>query len=116
MSTVNELFAPKFMTGDRADRWRSRTRWPRARAPTACATCRVEAVARCIGLPDERLCRACITGDYPTPTGEQLYQLALRNHANGDADGRTYDRPNEPLVCSVTDARPDLRFVRARDG
>ena len=63
----------------------------------------LEAVARCIGLPAERLCRACLTGEYPTPTGEKLYQLALRNHATGGGDGRTYDRPNEPLVCSVND-------------
>ena len=32
----------------------------------------LEAVARCIGLPEDRLCRACLTGEYPTPTGERL--------------------------------------------
>ena len=38
---------------------------------------------------------------------EQLYQLALRKHATGEADGRTYERPTEPLVCAVNDeARP----------
>ena len=53
----------------------------------------LEAVARCIGLPDDRLCRACLTGEYPTPTGEQLYQLALRNHQEGTiTNGRTYER------------------------
>jgi amidophosphoribosyltransferase len=61
-------------------------------------------VARCIDLPADRLCRACVTGDYPTPTGEKLYQLALRNHATGADAGRTYDRPTEPLVCAVNDA------------
>ena len=50
----------------------------------------LEAVARCIGLPQERLCRACITGQYPTPTGERLYQLALINR-NGAGNGRTYE-------------------------
>jgi amidophosphoribosyltransferase len=50
----------------------------------------LEAVARCIGLPADRLCRACITGDYPTPTGERLYQLALRNRNKPD-NGRTYE-------------------------
>ena len=39
-----------------------------------------------------------------TKHGEELYQLALRNHAAGDDSGRTYDRPQEPLVCSVNDA------------
>ena len=65
----------------------------------------VDAVARCIDLPDDGLCRACITGEYPTRAGEQMYQLSLRKHANGDADGRTYERPTEPLMCSVDDVR-----------
>ena len=51
----------------------------------------VEAVARCINLPEQRLCRACITGQYPTPTGEKLYQLAKANSQNGEVNGRTYE-------------------------
>jgi len=103
MSTVGELFAPKFMAG----------KVPTVAEQDAMAAdlgaeslfyLPVDAVSRCIDLPTEKLCRACVTGDYPTPTGEQLYQLALRNHATGHANGRTYDRPNEPLVCSVNDA------------
>jgi amidophosphoribosyltransferase len=50
----------------------------------------LEAVARCIGLPPERLCRACLTGQYPTPTGERLYQLALINR-DRPGNGRTYE-------------------------
>ena len=50
----------------------------------------LEAVARCIGLAADRLCRGCLTGEYPTPTGEQLYQLSLRNR-NGSVNGRTYE-------------------------
>ena len=50
----------------------------------------LEAVAESIGLPEARLCRACLTGDYPTPTGERLYQLALRNRS-GNHNGRTYE-------------------------
>jgi amidophosphoribosyltransferase len=65
----------------------------------------VDAVARCIDLPADRLCRACVTGNYPSPAGEQMYQLSLRNHATG-SDGRTYERPNEPLMCSVNDNGP----------
>ena len=36
----------------------------------------VEAIARAIGLPAEDLCRACITGDYPTPCGQRLARVA----------------------------------------
>ena len=50
------------------------------------------AVARCIGLDADHLCRACLTGKYPTQTGERLYQLALRNR-HGTGSGRTYDVP-----------------------
>ena len=50
----------------------------------------LEAIARCIGLDAGRLCRGCLTGKYPTPTGEKLYQLSLRNR-NGTVNGRTYE-------------------------
>lgn len=102
MSTIGELFAPKFMS----------SKMPTVAEQDAMAAelgadslfyLPVDAVARCIDLPTERLCRACVTGDYPTPTGERLYQLALRNHATGADANRTYDRPTEPLVCAVND-------------
>ena len=50
----------------------------------------LEAIARCIGLEERHLCRACLTGQYPTPTGTQLYELAVLNH-EGPANGRTYE-------------------------
>jgi amidophosphoribosyltransferase len=89
MSTLGELFAPRFMQDGR----------PTVEEQMAMAAelgadslfyLPLEAVARSIGLPDERLCRGCITGQYPTPTGERLYQLALRNR-NGEAKNRTYE-------------------------
>src|SRR5438477_12762926 len=63
MSTVRELFAPKFMAG----------KVPTVAEQDAMAAeleadslfyLPVDAVARSIGLPAERLCRACITGEY----------------------------------------------------
>lgn len=50
----------------------------------------LEAVAASIGLDASHLCRGCLTGTYPTPTGEKLYQLSLRQWHNGD-NGRTYE-------------------------
>jgi amidophosphoribosyltransferase len=103
MSTVSELFAPKFMAG----------KIPSVAEQDAMAAelgaeslfyLPVDAVSRCIDLPADKLCRACVTGDYSSPAGEQMYQLALKNHATGADAGRTYDRPQEPLVCSVNDA------------
>src|SRR5207244_1518841 len=53
----------------------------------------IDAVARSIGLQGTSPCRACLTGEYPTPTGERLYQLALLTRHNGERNGRTYERP-----------------------
>jgi amidophosphoribosyltransferase len=93
MSTVKELFAPKFMAG----------LVPSVAEQDAMAAelgadslfyLPAESIARCIDLPAEHLCRACITGEYPTANGQQLYQLALRTHATGATpSGRTYEAP-----------------------
>jgi amidophosphoribosyltransferase len=102
MSTVKELFAPKFMAG-KVPTVEEQDRMAKELGADSLFYLPVDAVARCINLPADQLCRACITGNYPTPAGEQLYQLALRKHADGETDGRTYERPTEPLVCTVTD-------------
>jgi amidophosphoribosyltransferase len=44
----------------------------------------VEAIARSVSLAPDRLCRACITGHYPTPTGQYLYRRAKEGHCGGD--------------------------------
>jgi amidophosphoribosyltransferase len=51
----------------------------------------VDSIARAIRLDGGQLCQACITGDYPTPHGQRLYQIALDNHGRGDGSGRTYE-------------------------
>jgi amidophosphoribosyltransferase len=91
MSTVKELFAPRFMKSARV----SDPEQAAMAAELGADTLRylpLEAVARCIGLDQSQLCRACLTGQYPTAVGGQLYQLALLNR-NGAAKGRTYETP-----------------------
>jgi amidophosphoribosyltransferase len=90
MSTIRELFAPKFMHGSRPTVAEQEAMAAELGADSLFYL-PLEAVARCIGLVDDRLCRACLTGEYPTPTGERLYQLALRNRANENGNGRTYE-------------------------
>lgn len=89
MSTVQELFAPKFMHGKRIT-----VEEQEAMAADLGADSLfylpLEAVARCINLPENHLCRACLTGQYPTPTGEGLYQLALTKR-HETSNGRTYE-------------------------
>ena len=89
MSTIRELFAPRYMKGPRP----AASELDRMAADLGADTLSylpLEAVARCIGLDDSKLCRGCLTGSYPTPAGEQLYQLALRN-MHGTGNGRTYE-------------------------
>ncbi len=103
MSTVKELFAPKFMAG-KVPTVAEQDAMAEALGADSLFYLPVDAVARCIDLPAEKLCRACLTNEYPTAVGEQLYQLSLRKHATGDTNGRTYESPTEPLMCAVTDA------------
>jgi amidophosphoribosyltransferase len=89
MSTVRELFAPRFMKGQRVTEAEQDAMAAELGADSLFYL-PLESVAHCIKLPPESLCRACITGDYPTPTGEQLYQIALRNKAT-TTPTRTYE-------------------------
>jgi amidophosphoribosyltransferase len=89
MSTVRELFAPRFMKGSRITDEEQEAMATELGCESL-AYLPLEAVARCIGLEPSHLCRGCLTGKYPTPTGERLYQLSLRNR-NGTGNGRTYE-------------------------
>jgi amidophosphoribosyltransferase len=89
MSTVRELFAPRFMKGSRLTEAEQNAMAAELGADTLYYL-PLEAIARCIGLDADHLCRGCLTGQYPTATGERLYQLSLR-HRNGSVNGRTYE-------------------------
>jgi amidophosphoribosyltransferase len=89
MSTIRELFAPRFMQGKRPTEVEQAEMAAELGADSLFYL-PLEAVARCIGLEADHLCRGCITGKYPTETGERLYQLSLR-HRNGSVNGRTYE-------------------------
>jgi amidophosphoribosyltransferase len=90
MSTVNELFAPRFMHGERLTEAEQKAMAQELGADSLFYL-PLEAVARCIGLPEERLCRACLNGKYPTETGTKLYQLARLQREEGCSNGRTYE-------------------------
>ncbi len=84
MSTISELFAPAFLRGgpltDEAHREMARTL-----GADSLRYLPVDAIARAIGLDADQLCRACITGDYPTEAGRRLAGIAHYNHHNGIA-------------------------------
>ncbi len=96
MSTTDELFAPRFLHGEPHTEETQREMAKELGADSL-RYLPVSSVARAIGLDVSRLCRACITGEYPTATGQQLYQLALREAGQGKGR-RTYE--HEAAVCS----------------
>ena len=98
MSTIGELFAPKYVPdGQLTDELLQKMA-----ADLGADSLRylpVEAVARAIGFDGDQLCQACITGRYPTPWGQQLYEIAVENSRNGESNGRTYESRGVPVGC-----------------
>jgi amidophosphoribosyltransferase len=97
MSTVDELFAPKFMQGRELDA-PMQAEMARSLGADSLRYLPTEAIARSIRFAGDQLCQACITGTYPTPAGQQLYQLALNKSGQG-SEVRTYER--EPALSGV---------------
>jgi amidophosphoribosyltransferase len=100
MSTRRELVAPDF--ADRPDGTLSPFAQQKLAEELGAHSLRylpVDALARSIGLPEERLCRACVTSQYPTAVGQELYQLDAMKSAEGGrpvchssgGGGRTYE-------------------------
>nr|AGC71398.1 amidophosphoribosyltransferase [uncultured bacterium A1Q1_fos_1815] len=90
MSTIDELIAPKFLE----DGQMTAEAQKRMAQNLGCDSLRylpVDSIARAIQLPPDHLCRACITGEYPTEHGQKLYQIARKNYENGLQAGRTYE-------------------------
>jgi amidophosphoribosyltransferase len=80
MSTIDELFASAFLvdgilTDEAQDAMAARL------GADSLRYLAVESVARSIGFDASSLCQACITGRYPTPAGERLYQIARTQSA-----------------------------------
>lgn len=89
MSTIGELFAPKFLGGGPLTD-EAQAAMAAALGADSLRYLPVESIARAIGFPGARLCQACISGQYPTECGRELYQVALMN-TRGEHQGRTYE-------------------------
>lgn len=90
MSTIDELFAPKFLSGGPLTEEIQAT----MAATLGCDSLRylpVSSIARAIDLSEEQLCQACITGNYPTEQGQRLYNIALQNVGLAGNTNRTYE-------------------------
>ncbi len=90
MSTVEELFAPKFLDKP----------YPvvpdeklREMADELGADSLIyqsfRGLVKALEIPEDELCLACVTREYPTKNGEELLKVALKEKNTG---GRTYER------------------------
>jgi amidophosphoribosyltransferase len=97
MSTISELFAPQFMHQDRP----VEETFAAMALELGAESLRylpIDSIAKSVDRPPNELCRACLTGEYPTPAGRQLYEIALGNvdigietPSNGCSPLRTYE-------------------------
>jgi amidophosphoribosyltransferase len=91
MSTVDELFAPRFLEhGGMTSAIEQRM--ADALGADSLHYLPVEAIARSVEKHRDHLCQACIDERYPTSAGRRLYQIALDNADAGERPGsRTYE-------------------------
>jgi amidophosphoribosyltransferase len=101
MSTISELFAPRFMENGRP---LSEVFAEMARdlAADSLRYLPIESIARAVNRPADELCRACITGRYPTPHGQKLYEIALANAESGAPKESTGSRPVRTYEAPVS--------------
>ncbi len=90
MSSVSELFAPKFMTGSDLTS-EAEQQMAAALGADTLRYLPLDAIPRSLEMPAESLCQACINGEYPTPAGEHLYQLSVEAQDDECADSRMID-------------------------
>ena len=90
MSTIDELFAPRLMRG-RELTWEVQDEMAAELGADSLRYLPVSAVSTAISKPAQQLCQACITGEYPTPCGQGLYQIALSRSGTSHRQGRTYE-------------------------
>jgi amidophosphoribosyltransferase len=84
MPKVKDLFAPNYVTGAEPTAVELQAMAKKIGADSLMYL-PLDALSRSIGMPDHRLCRACLTGHYPTPEGQRRYALELASSPVSDA-------------------------------
>ena len=99
MSTIGELFAPKFMD-DMELTPEIEAEMAETIGADSLRYLPVSAIKRSIGIEESDLCQACVDCRYPTDAGQQLYQIALNQREQGSPEnGRTYDASPADVAC-----------------
>ncbi|QDT64654.1 amidophosphoribosyltransferase [Calycomorphotria hydatis] len=98
MSTIGELFAPKFMQpGDRLTP-EIEAQMAEVLGADSLRYLPVEAISNCIALEPGSLCQACIDTEYPTIAGRKLFQISSAATKDRADTGRIFDRPSEMVT------------------
>ncbi|MEM9367185.1 MAG: amidophosphoribosyltransferase, partial [Planctomycetota bacterium] len=92
MSTVDQLIAPKYFGLDGRLTDENQQDLADDLGADSLRYLPVSAISRALQLPAENLCQACVTGDYPTPVGQQLYQISVEHRGDPDIGTRMYER------------------------
>ncbi len=93
MSTISQLFAPNFFPPGEGMTPEIEVQMAEKLKCDSLRYLPVESVARAIGVGTDELCQACITGNYPTPSGQKLYQIDREGYLAGKKpeSDRAYD-------------------------
>ena len=96
MSTIRQLFAPNFCPPGEELTDQMQDEMAKTLGCDSLRYLPIESISRAIGIPEEGLCQACLTGTYPTPMGQKLYQLDKESYLkNADVadnfSGRAFD-------------------------
>jgi len=107
MSTVKELFAPRFLNNAPLTP-QVEAEMARELGADSLQYLPVPDLAECVGKPASDLCQACVDGVYPTAAGRRLYQLAIehdrRPELTAGGSERTYEVDAPQRACgSLTD-------------
>lgn len=84
MSEIDQLIAPKYFKNGQLTE-ADQQRLADDLGADSLRYLPVEAISRAIDLPANELCQACVTGHYPTPCGQSLYQIQLDSLKDGGA-------------------------------
>ncbi|MBX3442778.1 MAG: amidophosphoribosyltransferase [Planctomyces sp.] len=103
MSSVSELFAPRYMDSPELTP-EIEARMAADLEADSLRYLPLSSVARAIGKPSGDLCQACLNGEYPTPAGQQLYQLSLSQAEDGEdcSASRIIEQLSEPIASART--------------
>jgi amidophosphoribosyltransferase len=92
MSTISELFAPRFMHEGQPPE-ETFAEMAHELGAESLRYLPVESIGKAVDRPPTDLCRACLTGQYPTVHGQQLYEIALANAESGNETPSNGCRP-----------------------